>query len=90
VKDTRPPPLRRPGPRLRLVCHPRHRVTAAQAGRLIGRFRSSVGHQVIRVDHIGSTSARQHVDDYSVAKMPWISAALARAGDWAAATGWSP
>ena len=31
-----------------------------------------------------------HVDDYSVAKMPWISAALARAGDWAAATGWSP
>jgi dephospho-CoA kinase len=168
-----------------------------QAGRLIGRFRSSVGHQVIRVDHIGSTSvpglpakelidiqvvvgglgtARQvagaarragfvhvpgqwfgtdrhgsdhpeevvvdadpgrpvninirpagapiwresllfrdwlrrheaerdayaamkqelagrpgmHVDDYSVAKMPWISTALTRAGDWAAATGWSP
>lgn len=31
-----------------------------------------------------------HVDGYSVAKMPWISAALDRAGDWAAATGWSP
>ena len=32
----------------------------------------------------------QHVDDYNVAKRPWISAALDRAGDWAAATGWSP
>ncbi|HEY3952023.1 MAG TPA: GrpB family protein [Streptosporangiaceae bacterium] len=31
-----------------------------------------------------------HVDDYSVAKMPWISAAMARASNWAAATGWSP
>ena len=32
----------------------------------------------------------QHVDDYSLAKMPWISAALGRATDWAASTGWSP
>jgi dephospho-CoA kinase len=30
------------------------------------------------------------VDDYSRDKMPWISAALARAEDWAAAAGWSP
>jgi dephospho-CoA kinase len=30
------------------------------------------------------------VDDYSKDKMPWISAALARAEDWAAAAGWSP
>jgi dephospho-CoA kinase len=30
------------------------------------------------------------VDDYGSDKMPWISAALARAEDWAAAAGWSP
>jgi GrpB-like predicted nucleotidyltransferase (UPF0157 family) len=29
------------------------------------------------------------VDDYSRDKMPWISAALARAEDWAAAADWS-
>jgi dephospho-CoA kinase len=31
-----------------------------------------------------------HAGGYGAATMPWISAALARAGDWAAATGWSP
>jgi dephospho-CoA kinase len=30
------------------------------------------------------------VNDYGRDKMPWISAALSRAGHWAAATGWSP
>jgi dephospho-CoA kinase len=30
------------------------------------------------------------VDDYGRDKMPWISAALARAEDWAAAAGWPP
>ena len=30
------------------------------------------------------------VGDYGRDKMPWISAALARAEDWAAAAGWSP
>jgi dephospho-CoA kinase len=30
------------------------------------------------------------VDDYSREKMPWISAALRRAEDWAASTRWSP
>jgi dephospho-CoA kinase len=30
------------------------------------------------------------VDDYGSGKMPWISAALARAEDWAAAARWSP
>jgi dephospho-CoA kinase len=31
-----------------------------------------------------------HVDDYSRHKMPWISAALGRAEEWAAATNWAP
>jgi dephospho-CoA kinase len=31
-----------------------------------------------------------HVDDYSRDKMPWISGALGRAEEWAAATNWSP
>jgi dephospho-CoA kinase len=30
------------------------------------------------------------VDDYGRDKMPWISAALGRAEDWAAAARWSP
>lgn len=30
-----------------------------------------------------------HVDDYGLAKRPWISAALDRAEGWAAATGWA-
>jgi GrpB-like predicted nucleotidyltransferase (UPF0157 family) len=32
----------------------------------------------------------RNVDDYSADKMPWISAALARAGQWAARSNWSP
>jgi dephospho-CoA kinase len=40
--------------------------------------------------HTLSQQPGQHVDDYSVHKMPWISAALGRAEDWAASTGWSP
>jgi dephospho-CoA kinase len=31
-----------------------------------------------------------NVDDYSAHKMPWISAALSRAGQWAARSNWSP
>jgi dephospho-CoA kinase len=31
-----------------------------------------------------------HVDDYSNGKMPWISKAISRAENWAAATNWSP
>jgi len=30
-----------------------------------------------------------HVDEYGLAKRPWISAALGRAEEWAAATGWA-
>jgi dephospho-CoA kinase len=33
---------------------------------------------------------RHDVDDYGKDKMPWISAALGRAEDWAAAARWSP
>jgi hypothetical protein len=32
----------------------------------------------------------RNVDDYNTDKMPWISAALARAGQWAARSNWSP
>jgi dephospho-CoA kinase len=31
-----------------------------------------------------------NVDDYGTGKMPWISSALARAGQWAARSRWSP
>jgi dephospho-CoA kinase len=31
-----------------------------------------------------------NVDDYSTGKMPWISSALSRAGQWAARSNWSP
>lgn len=31
-----------------------------------------------------------NVDQYSDDKMPWIASAIARAEDWAAATGWNP
>jgi dephospho-CoA kinase len=31
-----------------------------------------------------------NIDDYSTGKMPWISSALSRAGQWAARSNWSP
>jgi dephospho-CoA kinase len=46
------------------------------------------GYAALKRDLAGQPG--QHVDDYSAAKMPWISAALGRAAEWAAATGWSP
>ena len=65
------------------------------------RLLFSVGGMIIRADHVGSTSvpdlpAKQLidiqvlVDDYSTDKMPWISSALSRAGQWAARSNWSP
>jgi dephospho-CoA kinase len=37
-----------------------------------------------------ASRAGRDVNEYSIDKMPWISAALGRAEHWAAATGWSP
>ena len=40
--------------------------------------------------HALTRQPNSHVDDYSRKKMPWISAALRRAEEWAASTRWSP